>query len=387
MPRIPDWTIQYNVALPGLGRTDRIDLDPKVSALKFSTTLPGGFSAMQVTLKPGLLGHIAQSQDVHKWPWLAREQIIRPFGHVQLLMGASATLFEGRTMRIRRLSGEVREYEAQGYAFTATKDNYYNTGGTGTTSGTVLSSILALAAPLLMIGPNWADPGVAHAASEFQYKTPAQVIDQIQKEGGNLSTNPRLDASYDFVVWENRVASLLARIPPATPTYHIPFDETVDWTEEYEEVYGTTSTNYSGLLTANVTDTTFADRFGLTRSAIYQAGTGITAVGATQFNNTKLSAVSTAKIATKVTRTFARGMELYGGGERPAWLVRAGEWVQVGSEKLQPIIRTECDLFANTLTLELGAGAPPSWTNVLAGVRLAARYFANKQSPVSGGTY
>ena len=72
------------------------------------------------------------------------------------------------------------------------------------------------------------------------------------------------------------------------------------------------------------------------------------------YGQTYLALNSIPKQQVSISRERLRGMETPGGIDVSPWEVRSGQWVQIGARDALPIIRTQYDVFAGTLSCEAG---------------------------------
>src|SRR5690606_27645550 len=131
--------------------------------------------------------------------YLPRETRAVHGGHVELWAG-SALLWEGRVTKRHRPGGRVTAIAAVGYK-TALADNpFLSTSETTMTSGDLIRMAVAQSAPLVRVGAGerFVDPQVPHAPVEMDGLTPAAIIEQVVREGGDSVT-------WDWAVWRGRV--------------------------------------------------------------------------------------------------------------------------------------------------------------------------------------
>jgi hypothetical protein len=353
-----EFHLQISGPLPKGGRSDLTSIDADITSLRWSSSWPGGFNG-------AVIGYARVVENKY-FASLAAPQDIKGFGDIKILAG-SHTVFEGRVMlRDRDPSGLVKSCTASGYGLSATKDNwYYNKDAELVTTGVLLRSVVSTAAPLLRIGTSsqFVDTGVYYAWAEANGKQPAQFLDQICKAGDSAG-NP-----VDYGVWEKRTLWLRSRVPPKNattkkwaPKYRIPHDDTVDLQENFEETVGTVSVQYTppggtGDATSTATDSTFKARYGGLMRGLLIPNSVQNSTAAANLRDTYLARHKEPIVSARVTRSGGRGLELATGGEAAPWLVRAGEYVQIGNER--PLVITSADFDANsedgfgTLTLQL----------------------------------
>jgi hypothetical protein len=110
----------------------------------------------------------------------------------------------------------------------------------------------------------------------------------------------------------------------------------------------------------------FADKYGIVRTMHQSGGTQIdtsaVAYGNTTLNNSYYPAISAQLVLGGVYQGYVEGMRLTKGGTYPPWLVRPGQWIQIGEESagqqhVLPIVRTTFNLNSLQLTAELGQPA------------------------------
>lgn len=360
-----------------------VDISPDITGLRWSTSLPGGFADMEVGLR-------RNSGGASMYTGLVQPLDIAPFAHVQLWYG-SFLCFEGRVMRIVRPGGEIRGFSAMGYGITGLTDDFYISQDTTLkSSGFIASEVIATRCPLLVTGPNFQDPGVLHARGEYDGYAPADIINAFVSEGGYDGT------VWDYYVYERREINLLPRLPPAgpptdPPDYLIPFDERVEWSEDYTALYGQVAVRYTNLdgIAENITprvpptqNTAFATVYGLSRATIVEGGK-LHSGAALSFGNSYLGLKQVPAYSVQVTRQNLRGLEVPGGVDAPPWTVRSGKWVGIGDQPFLPIIHTEYDASAQSLVVE--AGSPlPSGSNLVRGISKVSNHVVRGTNPNTG---
>jgi hypothetical protein len=378
-PAYPRFTLALYGPLPGMQPLPTIDINPDVTALRWTTQDPGGYGTLEVGLRDwaapafGLLPEPAQ---------------VPLFGHVEVYAG-HALVWEGRVVMRRRAGGLVRGFRAVGYLASAGNDDWFaSTDTTPITMGTALRTIAAVAAPLwrLGTGDEFEDPGTSDALANYNRMTPAQVVEQMCRTGAD-------GVAWSALMYAGRRLRFVARRAPVTPTYAVPFDATVEtWDEDAEGLYGAVTLAYTAggveTLTEELVADGFVDRYGLARRALV-AGGEISADAAGSFAAAWLAQRGVPEVSASIARAYDaahawRGLELADGGERPPWLVRAGEWVRVGDEPARPLSATAFDANRRLGTFSLGALPldPAAWFARLFEVTGA---LLTKTDPVTGG--
>lgn len=347
-------------------RTDVIDLNPDVTSLTWSSQLPGGWNSATIGLARAVDLGLGRTVTFER---LSREVTIRPYGHVRIWAG-SQLCWEGRITRPERPGGDrARSLTVQGYGLQAAADGVFHSADTAlTTSGSIVRQALAMAAPVLTAGnaTQFLDPGVQHAPIEFDGKTPAQILDQVTKEGATVGV------LVDYFVYGGRAVWIQPRLaPPGSEkaNYVATLDDTTDtWSEDYASSFGALRVQYTSAGTGlasvyppagapPLSDPTFPARMGgLERETVLSGGT-LTDLGAAQFAQTQLSVLTKPTIACTLKRTGG-GLFLPGGAEAPLHLVRAGQWVAVADQAPLIIVRSQFDANTHSLSLELGASSP-----------------------------
>lgn len=355
---VPRFRVALFEALPGMERTDAFDINPNVTTLRWSTGVPGGFRQCDV----GML-----NDDLPRRGRIPRSPLVRPQGRGQVWDGA-ALCFEGR---VDAGNGPAARFGfgLVGYGIAALADGYFTSADTNaSTAGAVFAAVLAAAAPHLRVGGSqeWRDSGTEHTLAEMNYRTPAGVQQQLSIEGGISNVGSQ---RWNWTVYDNRTASHLPNDAPATPRYLIPFDEDVEWTEFYGDMYSSADLLYgpSGSLTLATGTSTegFLARWGFSRTALLTAGE-MSATSAAVYLATWLAERAQPRRTVAIRRRFGRGLELRSGSERPCWLVRAGEpsgWVEIGApgdpdNPVLPIVGTQFDANTMEAVYECGIANP-----------------------------
>ena len=118
------------------------------------------------------------------------------------------------------------------------------------------------------------------------------------------------------------------------------------------------------------------------RQTLLQGGQ-LTATGAAALRDAYQALHAGPEISCTLTRDEGRGIELAGGGELPPYVVRAGQWVQVGMSPPLIVIKTEYDANNRRLTATLG-WYPRSFRGVLRQLYLALLAQHGNTNPNSG---
>jgi hypothetical protein len=381
-PRTPHMFLTFNAPYNGRtkgARLDGIDLNPRKTALKTSSALPGGYESLSAGLGPELF---TPDLATNRQRVLDRTVAIQGFAHVELHAGL-ALVWEGRVQQPKSPAGRIQSFTAQGYGFTATKDGIFRTKATrARSSGIILRTMLASAAPILLPSPNseqFVDPGTHHLYSEVDAKYPGQALDQFGKEGGGSNT------LWDYLVYQMRYLQFVPRTPPALPDYHIDFTQAAEWDEDYSDTWGTVTVQYADVGSGaareiTVTNPLFLDRYGFLRSTVVSGGTMI-AGAAAQFASTYLAA----HFLPTISCTFrGTGLTARGGYERAGYMTMGGEWAEVADQPfLLPIVRAEYDYYAESLALEMGQPAF-GFAQLVNGLQATQQYVARSTNPTTG---
>lgn len=354
--------------LPAGGEAMTIAIDPLVTSCKFSDSLPGGYNGLTVGMP---------DENTQVRYYLSQPADIPRFGHVEASIG-SARVFEGKIMQRHIPHGAVRGFAAVGYGLIATREDYYRaTSLAQSTSGVILREALTYA-PLLSVSSkpgDWVDPGVYHTRAEFDSKSPYEIINQFSSEGGGASgTGGTASAGWDWQVWENRIASFKPRTPPTTAHYSIDLSSVV-LDEDLTNMYGTVAVTYGSTKTRTdeKTDPTFLSKYGF-RRAISIPSSNLNAAQAKQFRDTEAAIRALPAYAVKITLKQGQDLATVGGEPKPAYLVRAGEWIQAGDLPMLVVLHKEHDAMTQATTLTVGA-YPPNWyTAMREAMRVAAAY-------------
>jgi hypothetical protein len=318
-----------------------LDLVTEIAGLEWTTQLPGGFGTARITL--------SLPQMRRRFPNRAGYDFLRPFGDVTITAprGAIATVFRGRIMGIVYTGVWPTTVNVVGYGVTGLTDQpYLGSSATIGTAGSVITDVLAHYCPTLSIG-TIVDTGVSHAPAEYQWMMPSQVIDALTKEGG-IPASGAAAALWDFVAYRPSqsgalLADFLPRLAPQQPPYLIPVDDDLVWEDDFTEAYGGANARYTpaasiATISTPAISTLFTNTFGITRTVIFEAG-NTTAAAANQLADAYLTFRQLGMPKITVSRGGGRGLELFGGSERPAYLVRAGEWAAIGEPTNLPTVQ------------------------------------------------
>lgn len=345
-----NWHLTLYYPIPSTTPLADLDINPNITSIRVTTTLPGGFNTLDV----GLLEY--ESGERFNLPQGIR---IVPGAHAVLTYG-SITVFEGRVLNFNKRGGWVRGFSAVSYGIHAVHDGYFTSSDTVlATSGEVLQQALAAAAPFLTPGGSdvFVDPGVAHAPQEFDGMTPGEIVDALSIEGGDNG------AAWYYAVWENRTVTFAPLIEPDVPDYEVPFNENVQWEEDWTNVYNEVAVRYTineqPYLTTYASTEVPVDGFPNRRFVV--DGGELTTTAAEQLRDATLAKVSLPSVAARIVYQAQERVPRAGGGGALLPLVRSGQYVQIGDERMLPITFTEYDCIEGTLTIELGEASTTLW--------------------------
>lgn len=328
------------------------DLSPEDTTIAWHTVNPGGFGSMNIgTYNPTLPRQGA----------VPRPTRLRPQARGVLYDG-SYLLSEGR-LHNGEGPGGMLGGQWVGYGLAALTDGYViSADATEDTAGDILRAVLTTAAPLLRAGGQleWRDSGIVHTLAEMTKRAPLAVVEQLTREGGLGDLG---NVVFDWLVYENRVGRFLPRDAPATPDYIVPFEGEpwMTWNEDYSGMYSTAAVAYTvagvEAVTAEATTAGFLQQWGFSRSILLTMGE-TTEAAAEAYRDTWLAMHAHPQYSITIRRTDERGLELPGGSERPAHLVRAGQWVQIAiglnDDIVLPIVGTDHNGNTGQHTYELG---------------------------------
>lgn len=367
----------------GSGRDERLDisLDPTIVSAIVGSTMPGGFSELSLGLDPRkpLFGPMPMTS-------VPDPQEFRAFNDVEMSLGGHL-MFRGRIVAPSLVDGVINGLSALGYGFSATRDQYYSSSSSSSvTTGTILASILSDAAPLLSqaTGERWTDPGVLHAREEFDTMYLSGVLDQVHREGdvqGNL---------VDWAVWDLPYLELGARQQPSTPDYVMDFDERVTaWNKNHADIRTGIAVQYTDFTTGTVTTTSIAEssaalaRWEVSRTQVLKGGT-LTQTAAEALRDTALEQLQWPELRGRITLPWDSVIYRPYGAPVSPYLIRAGEWLQVGEEESELILTCRHDITEEKTLLSLGTGSG-DLGSVIAALQRDTQKRNEGLNPVTGG--
>lgn len=380
-----------------------IDLNPQITSLTVATSNPGGYGDLEVGMQAYM------NDQGPEFMGLPQPIDLVPYAHVVVRAGQHRA-FEGRVMGAdRNNAGLYSGFYAQGYGLAAIADQYIISSEISKKrSGVIVQEAIRDAAPLLVFNPaTFVDPGVYHSKSEYTALYPQDIINAIIREGGQIfagitTTAGGLGANaaagaWDWLVYEDRVIQFTPRLPPAgTPAdpvdWWLPFDSRVQWHEDYMPLVGSVQVRYQSLdaagsaevITPAAIDPTFERRFKLMRSAMIEGGPMAKAAAET-FASTYLANMNDIAVSVQVTLAQQQSVQKPPGGDLlPPWMVRAGDWLQIGGEPPLPVIHTQYDAFSEVLTIECGQPLPRG-SHLVRTLSRVANHIVRKTNPVTGG--
>ena len=291
--------------------------------------------------------------------------------------------------RITRVLGLGRGLVARGWGIVGLTDGVYRGRGTDLVpAGVILRDALATASRLRAAGPDaFVDTGTPHAPGEFELSSPAQIVDQLCKEGAG-------GAAWRFAVWFDRQATFLPSVAPdAGPRYAVDYDARLTWDRDGEQVYSGVVLSYTAAdgtaKTVELSNPKAAAFLGFERVAALSGPAGVSDAGAAQFARTWLADRARPVVSASLTRPDGRGLELATGGEAGGQWVRAGEWVQVGRDEPGnpplPITATTFDAMTGALSVQLGPPNPRRLAGLLQRLTATAVAVQTQTNPITGG--
>lgn len=216
-------TVSISTPYPSLGHIADIDINPRVTAVSYSTQ-PGGWGRGSVGLVPPDYGYRGG------YPALPEPIEAPENAHVEFRLGGSV-VYEGV---ITRVAPNRTGFECMGYGVWAPRWSTVDLGGDSdddrVTSGAFVREAIRVC-PWLVVGEVW-DAGIYHTWSETQYQKSASIIERFASEGDG--TTPGM-----FRVYEGRLASFTRYQPADVPDLVLSYDpEMMDVGWEYERVDG-----------------------------------------------------------------------------------------------------------------------------------------------------
>lgn len=354
-------TLRLHTPLPDAAALIPVRFATPQTSLVITTSVERGFESCQI-------GFPTRENGIMRLAWLPEPVLeYRDYGHAVVADGTQP-LFVGRTSQAPQfVGGQIRAITATGYWDALNDDYFASSDATVTTTGAVIRLMLTSLMPWATIDEEyWQDPGVPHAPSEFDNQRGGQAIDSLLKEGSS-------DGSlYDLQFWCDQngasVVRLVSRTPPAVPDYEVPWypdAQVVNLGYDPTQLYSHVRARYTpagGSETVTdwqpaLTDTSFADVYGLTRKLELAAGQK-TQAGAEQLRDTTQALQSTKQWGGTIRSS--QPYPLYYAGSQipvPRREVVAGQWLRVlGLDVLLQIQRTQFDVTPDTLQLTVSQG-------------------------------
>jgi hypothetical protein len=324
-----------------------IDVNPRVTSVEVETQLPGGFGLCRVGMLPPDLPRPAV------YPYLPMPVEVQDRSHIAVHVGGSV-VHEGVLQETDEPGGRVHGLSSLGYGLAGMNWGVYESAGSDlTTSGAIVRDVIRQAAPLLSlaVGDGFVDPGVRHAWSEYDGRTPAEVLDQLTREGGGDENTPWL-----FTVYEDRALRFLPQVTPSQAIYRVPVDERMRIRRSLGHIVDAARMSYQDA-DGEEAYTPWFYRAGVDRSSPYlrrRTLSGSAETAAIQFVQTWLRENSAARLAVSLTLSDWDELELVGGGRRPGYLVRASEPAEIEGYGIVFITRTQANLSTGQVSIQLG---------------------------------
>lgn len=331
-------------------RLDMVDINPLLTGLSWQTSWPGGFAQLTAgyDLRESALDRPLAN------PRLPRDMVTRDYAHV-LLTDGRLTIWEGRLGEEDRAPDTRRTLAARGYGYTALSDHpWITTSDTPIGTDSIVRSVLAEAAPAIRPASSrtFQPPLEERVPAAFAWFHPLQVLDQLHIEGDSQGLR------MDWGVWEDRRLHMYPRQTPAIADYWIAYDSRylADWRyipPEGGVVYVRHTVDGEEVVTGPVTNPRFVRTVGFQRSIVLSAGE-ISVDGATRIARTWLQEQSQGRYVGQVVIGPDDALMAPGGRPVPSYLVRAGQWLQVGDHLPLLIVTHEHNPNTGRTRLQIG---------------------------------
>lgn len=367
-----------NVAspLPDATPPARLSINPRVTSMQVRAELNAGYTDGAVGLD--LFSERPYPAGITRAPLMEQPGDVPPFAHVTFEYDG-VQVFTGRATTFDRGG-----FNALGYGVTCTVDDVVTDVAPGdpVADGALGRRAIQEAAPFLSAatGLAWIEPTTRHNPDEIRFATPRDALDLIAKASGQA-----------WVVFDDMTVQLLDSDanPPDVPDYHVPYDGTVSWSEDWQDVYThallvITGTNGQETVIEIPNPDLPVSALGFTRryplhSQAEHAESAI--LVAQQW----LREHARPRITASVTRTAGRGLERVVGGEAPQYTVKPGQWIQVADKPKQRITRTDWDGWREQVTATLGQPARGSLVGVIERAARAAAALGGGRDALSLG--
>lgn len=351
----------------------------------------------------GLTRATAEGKYFSQFP---RYDDIRPRGHVECWVG-NFLMFEGSITKVVENAGYITQITVTGYGICGLNDDWYKNNevnvssdvsqiqATQKSAGSIIQDVLRSCAPLIRIagGGDFQDPGTIYIPGSFYGQTPAQILEAITKVGSSQNV------VWDFTVYEDRRLTLKPRVLSGAPDYTLPFDKTTTVTSDFNSIAGQARVEFQlpdwdttdkGLLipdhngnyqTGDKLNNNFKKLYGFLRKVYIKAGT-MTGPSANQFRDTYLVVNQNPIVSGQIVREKGRGFEVSTGTEVPTYMVRAGQWVQVGDKTPLVIVQTK---WTNKPSFECEIGkSAQHWDAFMSYLAAVSRHVVMGTNPLSG---
>lgn len=358
----------------------QMDINPDITALTLTHTLPGGPNTLTVGME----------EPERRAGWGASyaflPQAIRtlPGAHVLVTVGGM-DVWEGRLMEDELGPLGVQAFIADGYGIAGANTDYYeSTSAVATTTRTILREIIIAAATLINAGSDdqFEDPAVSHTRAEFDQMTLAEALDLVLSEGGNGYV------TWDWWLEAGRRLALHPRTAPATPDYVIPYEPgKVTIRNNYRDIISAAKVAYtsSGVEFETAVDVREAtvSQYGISRRVRIQADE-LSSTAAEQLRTAELERRSAPVTAITISRDPDDWLTTASGAPVPHWSVMAGRWLQVADREPQIIVNARFDPLSG-LALDLGAPSRQSFATYLAATCTEVNKLVKGVNPKTGG--
>lgn len=372
-------TVALRVAnpLPEARSSPLIDVNPRRTNVEI-TTQPGGFGEARI----GLLHPDAEPPTVY--PALPEPIDAQDKSHIEVWVGGHLA----HAGMAQFIAADRSGIESMGYGIVAPAWGGFDkvSGETALTGGPLLLEALKTV-PWLAVG-QVDDTGASHLWREFSYRSLADVLSALTEEGGDEASVPWL-----YMVYEDRRVRFVPKLPPLVCDYRIPYDAA--------RMPGV-GFDVSGIVDAarmryrdgsgRELVTPWQYRLGVDPTSSYLrrrtlSGSAESGSAAAQLIATFLAEHSAPKLRGTLRFGPGEGLQLPSGLERPAYLARYGEWVELLGYGKVIITRTASNL--STWQTRVTLDEPPSASFVALLDRLvrAATALQEKVDPTTGSAW
>lgn len=353
---VPPITVSIAGALPDARPLATLDINPAVESIQITKQAPGGFATLD-------LGFALNDDPTQPVPYLSQPIVAERRSHIVARIGGRIA-FEG----VPTFVNPAGQLQAEGYGLASPNWGAFTQAGDDPVDTRVILAEAVRLSPFL-VPVQIDDPGGQRTWGEFQYQSPASVLNALTMAGDASMSVPLV-----FTVYEGRATRIVAAIPPDVPDYQVSYDPAlmqIGW--DYGDCIDGVAvawTDAAGV--QQITDTLYRDGVDAATAVvvpIIQASFP-DAGAALQYATVYLAEHAEPRLSGTIRLGIDDLLQRPNGEQVPGYMVAAGEWISIGGQGVAPItsvtvtagpvMNQQTGAVAVVSSVEIQVGSPPS---------------------------